>query len=154
MEETRVVRHGQTQWTPTDRIAAYARWRENGSLNKTAESTKIPLSTLQKWCQADRWVARREQEDELERAMALQRGFVKIVEKVDPLVDALLQIALGGDKEQHVQLSAIKHALAVVGISPIERTVVTARPADKERGRPGGLSGADMDAIEAILKED
>lgn len=149
MEETRITRHGQTQWTTADKIAAYAHWKETASLAKTALALKIPPATLEKWCRLDGWVARREREDALEREMALQQAFVKVVRKVDPLIDALLQVAMTGDKEQNVQLAAIKHALGIIGISPIERKVVTTgRPADADER---GMSERDRQAIEAIL---
>jgi hypothetical protein len=149
MEERRIV-HGQVQWTGADRERAYAHWTGSGSLKGTGKALDIPMATVATWCRKDRWVARREAEDELDREMSLQRAFVKIVKNVDPLICNLLEIAGGGTKDDAVRLKATMHALAIVGIAPVARVAVTGRPDPPER-RITGLSDADIDAIEAVM---
>ena len=144
------MRHGQTQWTTADRVAAYERWVALGSLAKVASTLAIPVDTLESWCRREGWVARRQREDALAAEMALQRAYAKVVKAVDPLIESLLQIALSGDKEQSVQLSAVKHALAIVGIAPVERRVVTGRPADADAGVPA-LPDRVRERAEALL---
>lgn len=146
----RTVLHGQVRWRPEDRTAADVAWRETGSLSRAASATGVPLDTVESWCRREGWVGRRQREDALEAEMALQRAYVRVVAQVDPLIDDLIDIAHEGTKEDGVRLQAIKHALAIVGIAPVERKVVTSGSPGNGSSQ-GALSDDALAAIEAVL---
>lgn len=149
----RVPQRAPTAWTEVDRDHAYGTWKTTGSIDRTSATTGIPIRTLAEWCRKERWVARREQEDELERAMALQRAFVKVVGKVDPMIDEVIKLALSGvgDKEEEVRRKHLAYALSLVGIAPVQRRVVTDDRPPEISVR--ALSMEDRAALDAILTE-
>jgi hypothetical protein len=131
--------------------AARCRYLELGpgrSLRKLSEQHGFPLNSLKKWSSRFKWS---ELSGHYDAEMAMQRAEVvrsahmadalvrsnmaqslsaieaqriaseMIAEKVQDLVQSLLDIALGKIKVKASRVSAVKHALGLIGIVPVKR---------------------------------
>jgi hypothetical protein len=151
-----LTRNGSgVEWTGDDRERAYTAWRVSGSADRASIATGIPAATIGAWITRDRWVKRRQEDDARSQQQKLQRGLMTIVDDVPSLVSDLIAIAHTGTKDDHTRLLAIKHALGIAGMSPIDSKVVqvAALAADWGSG-PLALSDDERSVVQALLGDE
>jgi hypothetical protein len=145
------------EWTQDDRERAYLAWRQSGSADRASIATGIPATTIGSWITRDRWVKRRQEDDARTQQQKLQRGLMLIVDDVPALVRALLDIAHmeGEDKIAHTRLLAIKHALGIAGLAPVDtKTVQLAALSADWGGGPLALSDDERTVVKALLGDE
>lgn len=120
MPALRTTRHGAT--SPA-RLAAYELYRvlPEPSVKKVAEIMGLSPRTVERWCQDDDWVARRETDSRPD--VATMRDMVPrlLGPHFERLTDRLLALAYQ-DARPDVALRATTHALALFGVSPIQKS--------------------------------
>lgn len=123
-------------YTDADHDAAYTHWLESGSIARTSAALGIPRGTLMSWSSRQNWGERRKQDESAAREIVVSRTLALLADSAASLAGELLQIAREGTRDDATRLSAIRAALAMVGVTE-------SGPA---RGRPRDESARVIDA--------
>lgn len=142
-----------SEWTPADRERAYQEWRSirgKRSLRRTAEATGIPFGTITDWSRSEGWMLRCQAEDDRARAVMRRHAEARLDGEMDVLVDRLLDLSESGTPDDKVKLEATKHALNILGFTPVQRTITTTESAAPSLSRQDlrSLSLSDLLALE------
>jgi hypothetical protein len=147
-----------TEYSVEDKERAYEVYKDpkqgKRSLRRTGVLLDIPLTTVAYWNKTLGWQERLWAEDARDAALMDRTAKLRLVNELDHLLDELIDLAYHGTNNDKVRLDAIKHTLAMMSYSPIQKvqqdvtTVVEARHTIREEAvAVESLSTEDLSAL-------